>query len=431
MPWSPGREAWRPARASVRSCCSYWGRNTPRYHPTVARPSGSAPYCEENDIPVDGFTPMIAKSEDVLPNLELDAELDLIIVDGNHAFPAPMVDWFYMTRHLRTGGVLVVDDVELWTGAVLADFLDGEAGVWLRLARTKRFAIYRLLVEKRCGARAQLGRTASMSCRSSDLSMIGNPHAVQSSRHAGPADRHDDCSESAVARGGRSTTDDGHEAGGRVVSSQPASRRGPEPTTAASACLTVAPRPRMVVDAAQLRAQAHNPWTTEQHRGAERLGSYATCGIVLPQPSRVASPWRLATRWSEPPVEGGTARDRLVGGHSSGYQVWSRRQVEAIGPDLMLSSYAEFDRLVPHFDFPRGAVDHRQHRPRLGVASDVDRAGSALLRASTDSRRRTSRLRSSPSRSSTSVQRRVAARELRLYDRYTDVLAISQERGRR
>jgi hypothetical protein len=104
-------------------------------------------YCEEKDIPVGGFTPMVAKSEDVLPNLELDSELDLIIVDGNHAFPAPMVDWFYMTRHLRTGGVLVVDDVELWTGAVLADFLDGEAGVWARLERTKRFAIYRLLVE--------------------------------------------------------------------------------------------------------------------------------------------------------------------------------------------------------------------------------------------------------------------------------------------
>jgi hypothetical protein len=120
-------------------------------HTSISPDGGEAEriraYCEENDIPVDGFTPMVSKSEDVLPNLELDAELDLIIVDGNHAFPAPMVDWFYMTRHLRTGGMLVVDDVELWTGAVLADFLDGEAGVWLRLARTKRFAIYRLLVE--------------------------------------------------------------------------------------------------------------------------------------------------------------------------------------------------------------------------------------------------------------------------------------------
>ena len=35
-----------------------------------------------------------------------------------------------------------------------------------------------------------------------------------------------------------------------------------------------------------------------------------------------------------------------------GEQIWSRRQVESIGPDLMVSSYAQFDRLVPHFDFP-------------------------------------------------------------------------------
>ncbi len=128
-------------------------------HTSISPDGGEAEriraYCEANEIPVDGFTPMVAKSEDVLPDLQLDAELDLIIVDGNHAFPAPMVDWFYMTRHLRTGGVLVVDDVELWTGAVLADFLDGEAGIWARLERTKRFAIYRLLVE----ASTALGRS--------------------------------------------------------------------------------------------------------------------------------------------------------------------------------------------------------------------------------------------------------------------------------
>jgi hypothetical protein len=157
-------------------------------HTSISPDGGEAQrirsYCVDNNIPVDGFTPMIAKSEDVLPNLELDSELDLIIVDGNHAFPAPMVDWFYMTRHLRTGGVLVVDDVELWTGAVLADFLDGEAGVWVRLARTKRFAVYRLVGDKRDALERSWVDQPHV-VKSSDLSMIGNPHAVQSSRHPG------------------------------------------------------------------------------------------------------------------------------------------------------------------------------------------------------------------------------------------------------
>jgi Methyltransferase domain len=157
-------------------------------HTSISPDAGEAEriraYCEANDIPVDGFTAMVAKSEDVLPDLHLDAELDLIIVDGNHAFPAPMVDWFYMTRHLRTGGVLVVDDVELWTGAVLADFLDGEAGVWVRIERTKRFAVYRLVGD----VSDALGRSwvdQPHVVKSSDLSMIGNPHVVHSSRHPG------------------------------------------------------------------------------------------------------------------------------------------------------------------------------------------------------------------------------------------------------
>ncbi len=41
--------------------------------------------------------------------------------------------------------MLVVDDVELWTGAMLADFLDDEKGVWSRIDRNPRFAVYRLL----------------------------------------------------------------------------------------------------------------------------------------------------------------------------------------------------------------------------------------------------------------------------------------------
>lgn len=156
-------------------------------HTSISPDGGEAEriraYCEANDISVSDFTPMVAKSEDVLPNLALEHELDLIIVDGNHAFPAPMVDWFYMTRHLRAGGVLVVDDVELWTGALLADFLDAEAGVWARLERTKRFAIYRLLVE----SSVALGRSwvdQPRVVQGTDFTVI-NPRAIlQKSRLA-------------------------------------------------------------------------------------------------------------------------------------------------------------------------------------------------------------------------------------------------------
>ncbi len=105
-------------------------------------------YCVTHGVPVGSFHPIVARSEDALPTFAPGDTLDLAIVDGNHAFPAPFVDWFYLSRMLKPGGVIVVDDVELWTGAALADFLDDEEGMWERVERNKRFAIYRLVGDK-------------------------------------------------------------------------------------------------------------------------------------------------------------------------------------------------------------------------------------------------------------------------------------------
>jgi Methyltransferase domain len=118
-------------------------------HTSVSPDGGEADriraYCADRAISTDGYTHIVGRSEDVLPRLQLPDPLDLAIVDGNHAFPAPFIDWFYLTKWLKPSGVLVVDDVELWTGAMLADFLDDEKGVWSRIDRNSRFAVYRLL----------------------------------------------------------------------------------------------------------------------------------------------------------------------------------------------------------------------------------------------------------------------------------------------
>jgi len=108
-----------------------------------------------------------------------------------------------------------------------------------------------------------------------------------------------------------------------------------------------------------------------------------------------------------------------------GEQIWSRRQVESIGPDLMISSYAQFDRLVPHFDFPsvQSLIDNldivsvsQARWARLAEHLQIDGplvtsqvADEVLSDAFLDS-----------------VPQAPSARELRLYDRYTDVLAISR-----
>ena len=80
-------------------------------------------------------------SERVLPRLDLP-DLDLILIDGGHGFPTPFIDWHYSAAHLRTGGVLIIDDIHLWTGAVLRDFLAEEPGWALRCEFPMRAAVF-------------------------------------------------------------------------------------------------------------------------------------------------------------------------------------------------------------------------------------------------------------------------------------------------
>lgn len=100
-------------------------------------------YCESNGIPTATYHPIVGYSEHVLPVLGSDIRLDFALIDGNHAFPTPYIDWYYFTNHLNTSGVIALDDIQLWSCRTLADFLDEEE-VWENLTRNDRFAVYRM-----------------------------------------------------------------------------------------------------------------------------------------------------------------------------------------------------------------------------------------------------------------------------------------------
>lgn len=93
--------------------------------PYADEPSRVREYCEQHGIDTSRVTFCIEPSELALPNLETDP-LDLVLIDGSHAFPHVFIDYFYSSRLLAVGGVMVIDDVHLWTGNVLRDFLSSE-----------------------------------------------------------------------------------------------------------------------------------------------------------------------------------------------------------------------------------------------------------------------------------------------------------------
>lgn len=82
-------------------------------------------YCAAQGIDASKVRFDLRRSEDVLPTVDL-GQLDLVLIDGSHSFPQVFIDFFYTQRALKTGGWLVVDDVHVWTGRVLRDFLIAE-----------------------------------------------------------------------------------------------------------------------------------------------------------------------------------------------------------------------------------------------------------------------------------------------------------------
>lgn len=54
-------------------------------------------------------------SQVTLPQFRPNRQLDLVLLDGCHAYPVPEIDYFHLYPHLATGGLLVVDDIHIPT----------------------------------------------------------------------------------------------------------------------------------------------------------------------------------------------------------------------------------------------------------------------------------------------------------------------------
>jgi hypothetical protein len=134
-------------------------------------------YCEGRSIDTALLSFYVAPSERVLPGLELPS-LDLALIDGSHSFPQVFLDWFYTGHALAVGGHLLIDDVHVWTGRVLRDFLveepewalldelGGRTAIFAKTAQTDPDRLWThqpyVLAKTQLGARTTVRQAASM-----------------------------------------------------------------------------------------------------------------------------------------------------------------------------------------------------------------------------------------------------------------------------
>ncbi|MDQ3672495.1 MAG: class I SAM-dependent methyltransferase, partial [Actinomycetota bacterium] len=68
-----------------------------------------------------GVTFHIGRSHEILPELAV-RDLDLVLVDGAHGFPYPILDWWYLAARLKEGGRMLLDDAYLPGVASIVDY---------------------------------------------------------------------------------------------------------------------------------------------------------------------------------------------------------------------------------------------------------------------------------------------------------------------
>ena len=76
--------------------------------------------CAELRVDDGSVTFRIGPSHEVLAGWE-PRPLDLVLVDGAHGFPYPILDWWHVAPHVRVGGTVLLDDAYLPAVSAIVD----------------------------------------------------------------------------------------------------------------------------------------------------------------------------------------------------------------------------------------------------------------------------------------------------------------------
>jgi SAM-dependent methyltransferase len=103
-------------------------------------------WCAGRGVPTETVEFIVARSQDALP--AMSGSLDFVLIDGAHALPIPLIDWYYTATRLRVGGLLMVDDTHIRSGQILRDFLRAESPRWRVVSELPRTALFEKVGEE-------------------------------------------------------------------------------------------------------------------------------------------------------------------------------------------------------------------------------------------------------------------------------------------
>jgi predicted O-methyltransferase YrrM len=72
---------------------------------------------------MDRIETIFGPTQATLPIYQHHEPYDLVLIDGPHGYPFPEIEYYFFYPHLKSNGLLVVDDVHIPTIGRLADFI--------------------------------------------------------------------------------------------------------------------------------------------------------------------------------------------------------------------------------------------------------------------------------------------------------------------
>jgi predicted O-methyltransferase YrrM len=103
--------------------------------------------CGRRGISTENLTFRIGSSADVLRTWE-PRPLDLVLVDGAHAFPYPTLDWWYLAPYLKIGGLMLLDDAYMPPVAAVVEHIRTSTAWRLEAPASFRTAVARKLADE-------------------------------------------------------------------------------------------------------------------------------------------------------------------------------------------------------------------------------------------------------------------------------------------